>query len=365
MIKYLELNKVNAPYRKEIEEKLNTILDKGWYLLGDELEQFEHSFSAYCDTKYAIGVASGLDALKLILKGYMELGQLKEGDEVIIPSFTFIATALAVTDCHLKPVFADIEAGSFNLYAKEISDRITSRTSAVIAVHLYGQTGEMAEIEKVCKQNDLLLIEDAAQAHGASYQQRKAGSIGHAAAFSFYPGKNLGCMGDGGAVTTNDERLAEIITALRNYGSRVKYEHLYQGINSRLVEIQAAILSVKLKYLDEEIRTRNTIASNYLSGIKNPKVKLPSVHKDRSHTWHIFAILSDERERLRVYLEGKGIQTQIHYPAPVHKQPAYEAFNSINLPVSENIARTVLSIPLNSMVNTEQQNYIIIAINEF
>lgn len=315
MIKYLELNKVNAPYRAEIEDKLKTILDKGWYLLGDELEQFERLFASYCDTKHAIGVASGLDALKLIIKGYMELGLLGEGDEVIIPSFTFIATALAVTDCHLKPVFADIETGSFNIDPKEIRDKITSRTRAVIAVHLYGQTGDMAEIEKVCKQNNLLLIEDAAQAHGATFIGKKVGSIGDAAAFSFYPGKNLGCMGDGGAITTNDDRLAEMVTALRNYGSRVKYEHLYQGINSRLSEIQAAILSVKLKYLDEEIRTRNAIATNYLRGIKNPKVRLPSVHEDRSHTWHIFAIQSYERDRLRTYLDEKGIQTQIHYPA--------------------------------------------------
>ena len=365
MISYLELNKVNAKYRDEIDEKLKTILDKGWYLLGDELDQFENAFANYCGAQYAIGVASGLDALKLILKGYKEIGLLKDGDAVIVPSFTFIATALAVTECNLVPVFADVEPDSFNIDPIDVARKIGQNTRAVIAVHLYGLPANMRALEEICQQHGLLLIEDAAQAHGATFQQRKVGNLGNAAAFSFYPGKNLGCMGDGGAVTTNDQQLADVIKSLRNYGSRVKYQHDFIGMNSRLSEIQAAILSVKLKYLEEEISVRNNMAVHYLNEIKNPHLRLQTTHKDRRHVWHIFAVRTDQRDELKAYLGRRGIQAQIHYPIPVHKQKAYFDFPSNTLEESEAAAGSVLSIPLNPALTENEQNKIIQALNEF
>jgi dTDP-4-amino-4,6-dideoxygalactose transaminase len=352
-------------YRDEIDQKLQTILDKGWYLLGEELEEFEKEFACYCDVKYAIGVASGLDALKLIIKGSQQLGILKAEDEVILPAFTFIATALAVSDCGLVPVLADIRQDNFNIDPEQVKGRITAKTRAVIAVHLFGQPVPMDDLQTICNEHDLLLIEDAAQAHGAQYKGRKTGSLADAAAFSFYPGKNLGCMGDGGAVTTNNEKLARAILALRNYGSVEKHHHIYKGLNSRLSEFQAGILSVKLKYLDEEIAMRKMIASNYLSAIHNPKIRLPKVDEWKNHVWHIFAVLAEERNKLMSYLEKKGIQTQIHYPMPVHKQKAYERLSDMKLPISEDIARSVLSVPLNTTLSLKQQEDIILAINEF
>lgn len=366
MIKYLELNKVNAIYREEIDQKLKTILDKGWYLLGDELDQFEHSFAAYCEVEHAIGVASGLDALKLILNGYKQLGKLKDGDKVIVPSFTFIATALAVTECNLVPVFADVEQDSFNIDPKDVTRKIDAQTKAVIAVHLYGLTANISDLKIICDQHDLLLIEDAAQAHGATFKNKKAGNLADVAAFSFYPGKNLGCMGDGGAVTTNDHHLAEMILSLRNYGSTVKYEHDYIGMNSRLSEIQAAILSVKLKYIEKDIETRQKKASRYLSEISNPKIELPTTFEHRRHVWHIFAVKVEDRGVLKKHLEIHGIQTQIHYPISVHQQKAYnEHANEAGLKVSESHANKVLSLPLNPALTEEEQTKIIEFVNGY
>lgn len=365
MIHYLELNKVNQRYRYEIDQKLKTILDKGWYLLGDEIEQFEVSFATYCKTKYAIGVASGLDALRLILKAYKELGILKDGDEVIVPSFTFIATALAVSDCGLKPIFVDINEHSFNIDPNDVRQKISKNVKAIIAVHLFGQPANMDELKQISEANNLILIEDAAQAHGADYDGQRVGSLAAAAAFSFYPGKNLGCMGDGGAITTNNSQINEVVRALRNYGSEQKYQHQYQGLNSRLSEMQAGVLSVKLKYLDNEITHRQQLSEKYLVEINNQKLKLPCQLKDRIHVWHIFGIITNYRDELMNYLQSKNIQTQIHYPAPVHKQLAYSTYNSENIPNSESIAKSILSIPLNSALKENEQDLIINALNEF
>jgi dTDP-4-amino-4,6-dideoxygalactose transaminase len=365
MIKYLELNKVNARYRSEIEEKLKTILDKGWYLLGDELDQFEKAFAAYCETKYTIGVASGLDALKLILNGYKQLGKLKDGDSVLVPSFTFIATALAVTECNLVPVFVDVERDSFNIDPVDVEHKIDKNTKAIIAVHLYGLVANMSDLKNICSQHNLLLIEDAAQAHGATFHDKKAGNLADAAAFSFYPGKNLGCMGDGGAVTTNDPELAEMVYSLRNYGSKIKYEHDYVGMNSRLSEIQAAILSVKLKYIEEDIAVRQQMATRNLSEINNSKIELPATFADRRHVWHIFAVRAEDRDGLKKYLENHRIQTQIHYPTPVHKQKAYSGFSHMKHCVSEQMAANVLSLPLNPALSEVEQTEIINVINEY
>jgi dTDP-4-amino-4,6-dideoxygalactose transaminase len=334
-------------------------------LLGDELDQFEKAFAAYCEVDHAIGVASGLDALKLILNGYKQLGRLKDGDSVMVPSFTFIATALAVTECNLVPVFVDVERDSFNIDPVDVEHKIDKNIKAVIAVHLYGLTANMSVLHNICDRHNLLFIEDAAQAHGATFHEKKAGNLANAAAFSFYPGKNLGCMGDGGAVTTNDQKLAEVVYSLRNYGSTIKYEHDYVGMNSRLSEIQAAILSVKLKYIEEDISIRQQLANRYLKEIVNPKIKLPSTFADRRHVWHIFAIQNEDRNGLKQYLEHHGIQTQIHYPIPVHKQKAYLGFSHMKLSTAERIAAQVLSIPLNPALTEVEQTEIIKVINEY
>lgn len=363
MIKYLELNKVNARYREEIEERIRRILDKGWYLLGDELKLFEESFSNYCEVTHTIGVASGLDALKLILNGYKQLGKLKDGDSVVLPSFTFIATALAVTECNLVPIFVDVEPDSFNIDPDDVLSKLQKNTKAVIAVHLYGLTANMSVLKRICQHHDMLLIEDAAQAHGALYNGKKAGNLSNAAAFSFYPGKNLGCMGDGGAVTTNDRDLADMVSSLRNYGSIVKYKHDFVGMNSRLSEIQAAILSVKLQYIEEDITIRQQMASRYLSEIVNPKISLPKTFDDRRHVWHILAIQCKKRDELIKHLNDHDIQTQIHYPIPTHKQKSYSTHINEKFQISESHASKVLSLPLNPALTAHEQSQIIKAVN--
>lgn len=364
-IPFLDLEQMNLPFRQQIENGIDRVLAGGRYLLGDELQQFETHFASFCQAKYAIGVASGLGALKLILSSYMELGKIRHGAEVIVPSYTFIATVLAVTACGLTPVFAEVEVHSYNMDPGCVEQLITAKTAAIIPVHLYGQPADIHELMEIASKHKLLLIEDAAQAHGAIYCDQKTGSLGDAAAFSFYPGKNLGCMGDGGAVTTNDNNLAEVVISMRNYGSTKKYHHDFQGINSRLSEMQAAILDVKLYYLDEEIVSRQHLAGRYLTGITNDSIKLPKIRDNRSHVWHIFPVRCEKRDALQAYLLEKGIQTQIHYPIPVHKQLAFKAFNDLSLPVTEKLANSVLSIPLNSALSESEQDVIIRALDEF
>jgi len=370
-IPFLDLKRLNEPYKKEILNAIEKVIEKGWYILGEELELFENEFAKYCGVRYAIGVGSGLDALTLILLGYKELGLLKDNDEVILPANTFIATALAVRRANLKVVLADIDAKTYNIDPEDIEKKITERTKAIIPVHLYGQLASMNEIIDIAKRFNLLVIEDACQAHGAIYDnEKKAGSLCHAAAFSFYPSKNLGAVGDGGIITTNDKNLAEVIKALRNYGSKKKYYHDYIGLNSRLDEIQAAVLRIKLKYLNQEIEKRRKIAKFFLENINNPKIKLPlpkkiNPLKYKQHVWHLFVVRCKERNKLKKYLEDHGIYTQIHYPIPIHKQKAFKELNKNRLPVTEQVAEEILSLPIAGYLNKLEIKYIVDVINNF
>ena len=356
-----------APMQKELKNdimsKFEEMYDNAYYIQGKEYNDFEEKFSNYIGTKYAIGVGNGLDALMLILRA-MNIGA---GDEVIVPSNTFIATALAVTYVGATPVFVEPTLEEYNINSDLIEEKITSKTKAIIAVHLYGQCADMDRINEIAKKYNLKVIEDAAQAHGALYKGRKAGSLGDAAGFSMYPGKNLGALGDGGMVTTNDEELAYKVTALCCYGSDYKYHHIYKGVNSRLDEIQAGFLSIKLEYLDKWNADRNRIAKMYLEGINNPKIKLPVINKNNYHVWHIFAIRCDKRDELEKYLAEKGIGTNKHYPTPMHLQGAYADLNikKGSLPLAEEISNTELSLPMYYGMTDEEINYVINAINEF
>lgn len=364
-IPFLDLKRENERYATEINTAVQRVIDSGWYILGREKEQFEGSFASYCGARYCIGIGNGLDAIRLILMGYMELGLMKEGDEVILPANTFIATALAVSQCNLIPVLADCDPKTYNITPESVREKITDKTRAIIAVHLYGQVAAIKELKIIAGQYGLKLIEDAAQAHGAIYDGTKTGSLADAAAFSFYPVKNLGALGDAGAVTTDDEKLAGIIYSLSNYGSDEKYIHKYKGLNSRLDEMQAAILSVKLKYLDEENFRRKKIATHYSANIKNKDIILPFVCCDMGHIFHLYVIRTKDREVLRKYLDKKGIQTQIHYPVAIHKQAAYSELAATSLPVAEKIQNEVLSLPLYVSLTDVELDYIIDSINNW
>ena len=355
------------PMQKEIEKevllKFEDLYHKSIYIQGHEYELFNKEFAEYCGVKYAVGVGNGLDALMLILRA-CNIGQ---GDEVIIPSNTFIATALAVTYVGATPVFVEPILEEYNINPALIEEKITSKTKAIIAVHLYGQCADMDEINKIAKKHNLLVFEDAAQAHGATYKGKKAGSLGLAAGFSFYPGKNLGALGDGGMVTTNDKDLATKVAALCCYGSDYKYHHIYKGVNSRLDEIQCGFLRIKLGHLDKWNENRKQIAKRYLSEIKNPKIVLPVVNKNNEHVWHIFAIRCNERDALEKYLNDLGIGTNKHYPAPMHLQGAYKELNMKkgDLPLAEEISSHELSIPMYYGMSDEDVSYVIDAINKF
>jgi len=365
MIPFLDLKKLNAQYRNELIEACKRVIDSGWYILGKEVEEFEKEFAEYCGVKYAIGVANGLDALTLILRAYKELGILSDGDEVIAPANTYIATILAISNNNLVPVLVEPDINTYLINPEKIEEKITSKTKAIMPVHLYGQTCEMDKINKIAKKYNLKVIEDSAQSHGAYFGNKKSGNLGDASGFSFYPGKNLGAIGDAGAVTTNDEQLANTIKAIRNYGSHKKYENLYKGTNSRLDEIQAAILRVKLKYLDEEIYKRRKIAKYYLENIKNDKIILPKVRDENNHVWHLFVIRTKRRDELQKYLFDKDIQTLIHYPIPPHKQMAYKEWNNRSYPITEKIHNEVLSLPISGVQTLDETEKVIAAINEF
>lgn len=365
MIPFLNLRRENERYAVEIKEAVNRVVDSGWYILGKEKVRFEKEFAAYCNTKYCIGVGNGMDAIRLILMAYIEVGFMQKGDEVILPANTFVATALAVSQCGLIPVLADCSIRSYNIDPVSVKEKITDKTKAIIAVHLYGQIASMAELSEIANQYGLKLIEDAAQAHGAVYNGKKAGSLADAAAFSFYPVKNLGALGDAGAITTNDERLARLIEALANYGSDEKYIHKYKGLNSRLDEIQAAILSVKLRYLDEDNKRRKQIASYYSANILHKDITLPVVSSDEQHVFHLYVIRTEYRDELQFYLAENGVQTQIHYPISVHKQGAYSEYNRLLLPVSEKIQNEVLSIPLYPSLAEEEMKKICYLLNNW
>lgn len=362
-IPYLNFEPMHSEINEELKEAFNNVLNSQWFIMGKALEKFENEFAQFCGVKYCIGVGNGLDAIQLILKGY----GIGKGDEVIIPSNTYIATALAVSYVGATPVFVEPDIKTLNINAKLIEEKITSNTKAIIAVHLYGRAAEMEYINEIAKRYDLKVVEDAAQGHGAYYNGKKVGNLGHAAAFSFYPGKNLGALGDGGAIVTNDEQLANRIKALRNYGSFKKYYNEFKGVNSRLDELQAAFLSVKLKNLDKWTTERIRIATRYLTEINNEKVTLPVLSDKGAHVYHIFPVLCDERDRLMSYLNESCIGALIHYPLPMHLQEAYKdlGFNKGDFPLAEKICEMELSIPLYPGMSEEEIDYVIDIINNF
>ena len=365
MIKFLDLQKINARDAAEIKEAVNRVIDSGWYLLGNEVKAFEKEFAAYCGVKQCIGVANGLDALRLIFKAYMELGQLKEGDEVIVPANTYIASILSITDNRLKPVLVEPNIDTYNLDEDLIEQAITSKTKAMLLVHLYGQNAMTDKIKLIAQKHNLLIIEDSAQAHGTCFRDKKAGNLGDASGFSFYPGKNLGALGDAGAVTTNNKELADTIRALGNYGSDEKYINKYQGLNSRLDEIQAAVLRVKLKKIEQDIEKRRQVANAYLNGITNMNIILPFVTSNKAHVWHLFVIRTKNRDKLQQYLLEHDIQTLIHYPIPPHKQKAYPAWNTLSFPITELIHKEVLSLPISPIMQKVEVNSMIAVLNKF
>ncbi|RUL70912.1 DegT/DnrJ/EryC1/StrS family aminotransferase [Dyella choica] len=364
-IPFLNLQAVNARYADDLKAAAARVIDSGWYILGQELAAFEQEFADYCGVSHAVGVGNGLDALSLILRAYKALGVLYDGDEVIVPGNTFIASFLAITENRLVPVPVDPDPVSFNIDPARVAAAIGPRTRAIMAVHLYGQLADMPALAELAGRHQLLLIEDAAQAHGASSGGRRAGAFGHAAGFSFFPAKNLGALGDGGAVVTNDKQLADRVAALRNYGSEVKYRHLYQGVNSRLDELQAALLRVKLKYLDEDIARRRQVAQRYRAGIHHPQIQLPSIPDEEQHVWHLFVVRCAQRDALQRHLQTHGIQAQVHYPIPPHRQSAYPALHDVHLPMTERLHHEVLSLPIGPILRDEDVNRVIAACQSF
>lgn len=400
MIKFLDIQKITSSFEPGISKAIENVLKRGWYLQGEETSSFEREYAEFTGTKHCIGVANGLDALRLILKAYIEMGAMKEGDEVIVPANTFIATILAITDNRLKPVFVEPEISSYNLDPALIERAVTTKTRAVIVVHLYGKICWPAEVTTIAKQHGLKIIEDNAQAVGARLrtsdlgnpgggisQSLRSGALGDAAGHSFYPGKNLGALGDGGAVTTNDDELARVVRALANYGSTEKYIHDYRGLNSRLDEIQAAVLRVKLPRLDSDNQRRREIAQFYLNNImiseiilphlnyperqlwgsdsKLPDQKLMYTSPGHDHVWHLFVIRHPERDRLRQYLGDNGVQTLIHYPVPPHRQKAYRVYSELDLPVTEKIHREVLSLPISQVMTQNEVQEVVEIVNKF
>ena len=367
MIKFLDLQKINAQYAAELKQATADVIDSGWYLLGERVKQFECNLANYTGVKYAIGVANGLDALRLILKAYIEMGVMQEGDEVIVPANTFIASMLAITDNRLKPVLVEPDIDTYNLDISLIEQYIILRTRAIMVVHLYGQVCWSEELEVIAKKHNLKIIEDNAQAIGAYYSKdkRRTGALGDAAGFSFYPGKNLGALGDSGAVTTNDDELAKVVRSLANYGSGEKYVFDYQGLNSRLDEIQAALLDVKLKYLDADNDKRRQIAKYYIDNITHPDITLPKVTDWDAHVMHLFVIRTSRRDELQQYLANNGVQTLIHYPIPPHKQDAYKEWNELSLPITEKIHEEVLSLPISPVMSEEEVEKVVSAVNSF
>lgn len=367
-VPFLVLKKINARYRQSLVNVCSDVVDSGYYIRGTEVSNFEFEFSSYCGTSYCVGTANGLDALYLILKAWLAQGKIKPNDEVIVPANTYIASILAISANNLKPVLVEPDQVSFNLCPESIKKSITPRTKVILAVHLYGRLAPMPDILDLACKNGILVLEDAAQAHGASIEGRKAGNWGDAAAFSFYPGKNLGALGDGGAVTSNDYELIDTIRTLGNYGSQQKYQNLLKGVNSRLDEMQAAILRIKLKHLDSENIRRQEIAERYSREITNLNVLLPFFESDFSrerHVFHLYVIRSPHRDQLQTHLLENGIETIIHYPIPPHRQKAYDELKHLNLPVTDRIHNEVLSLPLNQSLTDDQVDLVIDSCNNF
>lgn len=365
MVQFLNLQKVTNMYSQEIHAAVSRVIDSGWYLLGNENKKFENNYANYIGTKYCIGVANGLDALRLILKGYKELGVLKEGDEVIVPANTFIASILAITDNDLLPVLVEPAIDTMQIDENKIELAITDKTKAIMIVHLYGQCAYTDKIGRICEKYNLKLIEDNAQAVGCKYGDNITGSLGDAAGHSFYPGKNLGALGDAGAVTTNDKELNDIIRTLANYGSSIKYTFNYRGLNSRLDEIQAAILDVKLKYIDSDNDRRKEVAQYYIDNINNNEIKLPFVANWNQHVFHLFPVFCEQRDMLQQYLKENGVESLIHYPIPPHRQKAYKDWNNMSFPITEKIHAEELSLPISQVITNEEIMTVVNTINRF
>ncbi|WP_299224838.1 DegT/DnrJ/EryC1/StrS aminotransferase family protein [uncultured Psychroserpens sp.] len=367
MISFLDLNKVNARFEDEYVSQFKSFLNSGYYILGDQVRTFETNFASYCGSKYCVGVANGLDALTLIFKAYIELGRLKPDDEVIVPANTYIASILAVINAGLKPIFVEPNEATFNISPLEIKKHLSPNVKAILAVHLYGQLANMNAINAIAETHDLLVVEDAAQAHGAilNDDDKKAGNLSNAAGFSFYPTKNLGALGDAGAVTTNDLDLANTVQLLRNYGSSTKYVNQTLGINSRLDEIQAAFLNVKLKYLDADNQRRQDIASLYRSGINNKKIELPYYNDSLNHVFHVFVVRVIDRAAFVSFLNDKGIGHLIHYPIPPHKQQALLSYKTLYLPITEAIHSSVVSLPISPIMTNDEVQTVINALNQY
>ncbi len=365
MIKFLDLQAVNAQYREELITAFTRVLDSGWYILGEEVARFEQAFADYCDNRFCIGVGNGLDALTLTLRAWKELGLLQDDDEVIVPANTYIASVLAITENKLKPVLVEPDPHTFNLDPARIEKAITAKTKAILVVHLYGKLADMDSICHIADQKGLLILEDCAQSHGAQVNGKKAGTWGHAAGFSFFPGKNLGALGDAGAITTNDETLAQTLRALRNYGSHKKYVNDIQGVNSRLDEVQAALLAVKLRWLDRDSQARQRIAQRYLTEMNNQHIQLPCTANQGEHVWHLFVIRCLQRDTFIQHCQQQGIGTLIHYPIPPHQQNAYRGYWSQPLPLTEAIHREVVSLPIGPTMTTAEIDQVIAAVNLF
>ena len=370
MIPFLDLKAINQQHRQALIDAATRVIDSGWYVLGQEVNAFEREFASYCGTPHCVGMANGLDALVLTLRAWKELGKLKEGDEVIVPANTYIASVLAITENRLKPVLVEPDEHSYNLCPQKVRQAITPKTKAIVAVHLYGQLAPMKTIMALAEEHGLLVLEDSAQAHGAMVDGKRAGNWGHASGFSFYPGKNLGALGDAGAMTTNDAELAQTVRALGNYGSHKKYENLYQGLNSRLDEMQAALLRVKLQHLDADTLVRQKIAVAYAQGIANPRVKLPiatnaTVSSLQQHVFHLFVVRVKARAAFQAHLKAAGIDTLIHYPIPPHQQQAYREYQNLSLPLTETIHQEVVSLPIGPVMNESDVAAVIAAVNAF
>ena len=384
MIPFLDLKKINEPYETAFQEKLKSVLENGWYILGKEVETFEKAFAEYCHSKHCIGVGNGFDALVLIFKGYIELGKLQKGDEVIVPANTYVASILAILQADLVPVLVEPRLETYNINPDLIQEKITSKTKAILVVHLYGQLAEMEKINEIAQEYNLLIVQDSAQSHGTErfkFQSRSLGTnskfqdydvtlseveeLSRASAYSFYPGKNLGCLGDGGAITTNDSELAKVILSLRNYGSEKKYHNEYIGVNSRLDELQAGFLNLKLPNLDSDNEKRRAVAKQYLTEIKNDKIVLPFWDFSNNHVFHLFVIRTENRTHLQEYLAQNNIQTVIHYPIPPHKQKAFLGWNNLSFPITEKIHQEVLSLPMSPVLTQSEVDFIIETINHF
>lgn len=366
MIKFLDLKEINKQYENEFKDIFTRFLNSGYYVLGDNVLKFETEFSNYCGTKFCVGVSSGLDALQLIFEGYKLLGKLEEGDEIIVPANTYIASVLAISNTNLKPVLVEPNANSFNIDTEKIELALTKKTKAILGVHLYGQLYDVSKIETIAKKYNLLLIEDASQAHGATFLDgRKAGNVSDAAGFSFYPTKNLGALGDAGAVTTNNKMLAEVIFRLRNYGRETTYLFKNKGQNCRLDELQAAFLLEKLKFLDANNLKRQIMAQNIIKSVDNKKIELPKFQDINSHVFHLFVVKSFYRNQLQSYLLKNGVETLIHYPKAIHKQDAYLELNNLDFPITNKLHEEVLSIPLNQTLNNNEIEKIINLLSNF